>query len=92
MHVKKIYFKNKKLQNKINLNKDLFCNILAEPPQGKPIEKGNRILYFNVDDVSLDHYLLGADLRVYRKKKHHYQNQDDDDNYMLHVFLLTEKG
>ncbi|XP_076033248.1 protein 60A-like [Oratosquilla oratoria] len=44
----------------------------------------NKHLFFNVSDVSMEHSLLGAELRVHRHKGF-------EDNVILHVYMVTSE-
>lgn len=58
--------------------------VSRDPPNFRPQHGANRMLYFDVSDVPLDHSLLGAEIRVHRLPEHHLPVH-------LHVYLITDE-
>ncbi|XP_050725595.1 protein 60A-like [Eriocheir sinensis] len=58
--------------------------VTRDPPSGRQQHGANRMLYFDVRDVPLDHSLLGAEIRVHRQPDHVLPVR-------LHVYLVTDE-
>ncbi|XP_027211190.2 protein 60A-like [Penaeus vannamei] len=55
-----------------------------DPPTGRPAHGANKRLYFDVNDVPLDHSLLGAEIQVHRQPGF-------DEVVTLHVYVVTDE-